>query len=625
MRKIFLAFIFISSFVFAQEKKPTYFITIDLIEVENDQIQVEMIVPKVESETVNFYMPLTAPGTYEVLDFGRLVSDLKAFDKSGNSLKVRKQNKNMWKIHSEKSLHRISYKIDDTFDHKIQGKQIFDAAGVNIDKEKNFVLNNFAVLGYLEGTEKNQFQLEIIKPSNFYGATALKKIESSTKSDVYLAKNYVELADSPIMYSLPDTASFYLANCKVNIALYSSKKVDYSAKDILDGMKKTLKAQKIFIGKEKMPVDEYSFIIYLSDSKTISEGALEHFYSSFYYLPILPKKDMIQLILKNSVHEFFHIITPLSIHAEQIQNFDFNHPKMSEHLWLYEGVVEYFANQVLFASGQHDVHEYLDKLRNQIYSDATVYNQSISFTKLSKNILDYPKEYGNVYQKGALIGLCLDLMLIKYSDGKYNLMNLMDELSKKYDNSHPFKDDELFQTIGEMTYPQIQTFLEKHVGDTIPLPYEKVFSYVGVDYFPEIELESVSIGNIGMQVNADQRLMINDTSHIDPFGRKMQYQIKDVLLKFNGEELFASTANHIYSNFTNKAKVGDSLSIVVLREVNGQKQKVELKQALFKVKTKHYHMLNVNDAFNDKNSAEYKNFQAWKRQALFDKANYFQN
>ena len=48
----------------------------------------------------------------------------------------------------------------------------------------------------------------------------------------------------------------------------------------------------------------------------------------------------------NAAHEFFHIVTPLSIHSEEIQYFDFNQPKMSEHLWLYEGSTEYHAHMV---------------------------------------------------------------------------------------------------------------------------------------------------------------------------------------------------------------------------------------------------------------------------------------
>jgi predicted metalloprotease with PDZ domain len=42
-------------------------------------------------------------------------------------------------------------------------------------------------------------------------------------------------------------------------------------------------------------------------------------------------------------HEFFHIVTPLSIHSKEIHILIIM-TKMSEHLWMYEGVTEYFAN-----------------------------------------------------------------------------------------------------------------------------------------------------------------------------------------------------------------------------------------------------------------------------------------
>jgi predicted metalloprotease with PDZ domain len=43
-------------------------------------------------------------------------------------------------------------------------------------------------------------------------------------------------------------------------------------------------------------------------------------------------------------HMNFSYRTPLSIHSKEIQDFDYNDPKMSQHLWMYEGVTEYFAN-----------------------------------------------------------------------------------------------------------------------------------------------------------------------------------------------------------------------------------------------------------------------------------------
>jgi predicted metalloprotease with PDZ domain len=58
----------------------------------------------------------------------------------------------------------------------------------------------------------------------------------------------------------------------------------------------------------------------------------------------MPKEELVKSMMDVVSHEFFHIVTPLTIHSKEIQDFDYNDPKMSEHLWMYEGVTEYFAN-----------------------------------------------------------------------------------------------------------------------------------------------------------------------------------------------------------------------------------------------------------------------------------------
>jgi predicted metalloprotease with PDZ domain len=53
----------------------------------------------------------------------------------------------------------------------------------------------------------------------------------------------------------------------------------------------------------------------------------------------MPKEELVKSMMDVVSHEFFHIVTPPS---KEIQDFDYNDPKMSEHLWMYEGVTEYF-------------------------------------------------------------------------------------------------------------------------------------------------------------------------------------------------------------------------------------------------------------------------------------------
>jgi predicted metalloprotease with PDZ domain len=49
------------------------------------------------------------------------------------------------------------------------------------------------------------------------------------------------------------------------------------------------------------------------------------------------------------------------------------------------------------------------------------FDNSLSFTEMSKNSMERQDQYMNFYQKGALIGLCLDIRLRELSDGKTEL------------------------------------------------------------------------------------------------------------------------------------------------------------------------------------------------------------
>ncbi len=202
-----------------------------------------------------------------------------------------------------------------------------------------------------------------------------------------------------------------------------------------------------------------------------SYGALEHSGSSFYFMPERPIEEMNQQLRDFAAHEFFHIVTPLTIHSEEIDNFDYNDPKMSQHLWLYEGVTEYFAGNMQVKYGLITPEQYLDVVREKILTAETFYD-TVPFTDISKfTLTEYKEQYYNVYQKGALIGMCLDIKLRQLSEGKYGLQNLVADLSKKYGKSKPFEDAKLFDEITALTKPEIGEFLKKYVGgpDRLPL------------------------------------------------------------------------------------------------------------------------------------------------------------
>ena len=461
-RFIFTALL-LFSFITSKATDPGYTYIVDLTKVSNDQLQVTLITPKIKEESVNYYFPKIIPGTYRIADYGRFISGLKAYDKKGKELDVTRMDDNTWQISKANKMTRITYLVDDIFDTEITENQVYPMAGTNIEDGKNFVLNTSGFFGYFEGLKELPFDLKIVRPDGFYGSTGLIPVvdpsmdaaiekemmefaSEGTQVDHFTTENYNHLIDSPLMYNEPDTAVIDVAGTEVLISVYSPNNI-VSSEYVASNLKEILFAQRDYLGG-KLPVDKYAFIFYCEDpSKLLPiQGALEHSYSSFYYFPDVAQENLLDGIRDAGAHEFFHIITPLNIHSVEIQYFDFNTPKISEHLWLYEGMTEYAAHHVQVKYGITTQEEYFATLKQKMTVASNNFNDTLSFTDLSRYTLDeYSSQYSNVYFKGSLIGMCLDIMLRDLSDGVYGTQNLMENLSAEYGQDNAFKDEDLFE------------------------------------------------------------------------------------------------------------------------------------------------------------------------------------
>ncbi len=563
-----------------------------------------------------FYLPKIIPGTYRVADYGRFVSDLKAYDKKGRNLTTKRLDDNTWTFSKSNKLVKVTYLVEDIFDTDIKGNQVYPMAGTNIDDGKNFVINTSGFFGYFEGMKELPFDLKVVRPQAFYGSTGLipeyspvmsstiekemlQYVSDGTEIDHFTTENYNHLIDSPIMYCEPDTTIIDVAGTEVLISVYSPNNL-VSSEYVAKNLEEILFAQRDYLGG-KLPVEKYAFIFYCEDpSKLLPiQGALEHSYSSFYYFPDIEQENLLGGIRDAGAHEFFHIITPLNIHSEEIQYFDYNEPKISEHLWLYEGMTEYAAQHVQVKYGIISHDEYFGVLKQKMTVTSNNFNDTLSFTDLSRFTLDkYPDQYTNVYFKGSLIGMCLDILLRDKSDGKYGTQNLMADLSKDYGKDQAFKDEELFDKIEALTYPGIREFLDTYVKGGAVLPYKEVYDLVGINYIPEVTKEEFSIGRIGIGVNPESgQLFVSSTARMNSFGQALGYKQGDIILKVNDKDLPESMAEmqNFFNEMREGMKEGEHFSVTVLRKSDdGEEVEERLATEIFKVETSDQHILEVN-------------------------------
>ena len=276
------------------------------------------------------------------------------------------------------------------------------------------------------------------------------------------------------------------------------------------------------------------------------------------------EKSMIDVVS----HEFFHIITPLTVHSEEIHDFDYYEPKMSQHLWMYEGTTEYFAQLFQVYEGLISEKEFLNRINTKI-RNSKEFDDTMSFTKMSKNILKepYKDSYINVYEKGALISMCIDIIIREQSNGTKGILDLMKDLSSKYGANKAFKDNELINTVTTLTYPEVGSFLNTHVVGTTPINYQEYLKKVGLtygnittetDYFINNEVPYLS-------ANRDEnKIYFNNSSKYNSFLEDLKILPNDVLLAINNKKFDLNNARHLFK-LSQEWKIGNTINMMIER------------------------------------------------------------
>ena len=490
---------------------------------------------------------------------------------------VAKTDENSWLIENAAQLDKVTYFVNDSFDMDGE-KGVFSPSGTNIDKDKNFMLNLHGFVGYFKNLTEQPYELLIRRPQGLTPGTSLTAASSSpdkasatTMVDLFKAPRYFEITDNPIMYAKPDTAYINVKGMRVLLDVYSPNGA-HSAKEIKPEIEKMVTAQKNFLGDIDQTAN-YAIILYLANPGELDAkgyGALEHHTSTVVVLPETMPLDKLNQSMTDVVsHEFFHILTPLSVHSNEIHYFDYNDPKMSEHLWMYEGVTEYFANLFQINQDLIENEEFYSRISEKIESSKN-FNDTIPFTVMSRNILEepYKGDYYNVYLKGALIGMSLDIKLRELSDGKSGILELMHKLKEKYGKDKPFKDEELIPAIVSLTYPEIQDFFDTYVTGTTPIPYGKFLEIVGLE-FSEKEVEtSFFINGKVPYIDGNPEnmtLFFRKGIKLNSFFEDLGVENGDVIKTVNGESYTIQNAYDLVMASQNW-KEGEDFKMTVERE-----------------------------------------------------------
>ena len=188
---------------------------IDLNRRADDLFHVTLRVSGLRPENAVYQFASTAPGTYQVMNIGRYVRAFEAFDARGRRVPAEQVSVNQWRLSDPARVRTIRYAVTETWDSPL-GHPIYKMCGTSIEAD-HVLLNPHAVIGYPEGLQAAPVRLRLAYPAAWKVGTALKR----NADGVFVADNYDQLVDSPILLGRLSKAQVTVTGVPIDVYAYS--------------------------------------------------------------------------------------------------------------------------------------------------------------------------------------------------------------------------------------------------------------------------------------------------------------------------------------------------------------------------------------------------------------------
>ncbi|HET6671492.1 MAG TPA: PDZ domain-containing protein [Pyrinomonadaceae bacterium] len=369
-------------------------------------------------------MPVWTPGSYLVREFARHVQDFSAADSSGRALQWEKTNKNTWRIVTAGAREwHASYRV---YANELSVR-------TNQLNSDHAFWNNAALLMYLDGFLTAPSTLHILAPQPWKVATGLPAAGKNT----FRAENFDVLYDSPVEVSNFKTISFTVKNVPHRIVIDGEG--NYDSERLKRDVQKIVEASVELMGGE-IPYRDYTFITHL---RANTGGGLEHLnstalgFSRFSFQP----ESSYRGVLGTIAHEFFHLWNVKRIRPDALGPFDYTKENYTKLLWVAEGVTSYYQDVIMRRAGLITDKEFLETIakafqsyqrvpgRRVMNAEEASFDTWIKYYRQDENSVNSQIDY---YDKGAILGLLLDLEIRKLSHNAKSLDDVMRALYTEF-------------------------------------------------------------------------------------------------------------------------------------------------------------------------------------------------
>ncbi|MGO1399637.1 MAG: M61 family metallopeptidase [Psychrobacter sp.] len=466
------------------------------------------------TDSPQLWLPAWIPGSYLMREFARnitavhyqiLDSQTMSSEAQPETHRAEKIDKHTWQLPQVKAGQAIEVCYE-VYCYDLSVRTAY------VDQQRLY--GNFTSLALaIDGHEHQPIQVKLIVPAAFLAdkdeervclATGLDSIDLRLDGQYCLAlqvDNYHDLIDYPFEFAEQDKFDFIVQDDKhqtLSHRFYISGKHSADMGRLQQDVTQICQTYVDWLGDA--PFADYTFMTFASGN---DYGGLEHINSTSL---ITPRRDLpsidepavpnsnYQRFLGLCSHEYFHAWWVKTVRPDVMLDVDLRREAFTPLLWVFEGFTSYIDDFMLQASGVIDKPSYLELLAEQInryhQTPGRAY-QSVAESSFDAWIKLYRSDEntGNAgisyYNKGALVALCLDLILLEKTNGRYRLFDVVKafyQQAKANSNKRiGITSADVGDVIGQfMPLAKWQDFERRYVNGVEALPIEALLTANGI-------------------------------------------------------------------------------------------------------------------------------------------------
>lgn len=565
------------------QQTPTYRLNYNLSFAEPQthlfkvRLEIALLTGKMPEE-ISLQMPRWSPGRYAVFDFAKNVQEFRAASgappqQQEEPLVVTRADDQTWTVRTKGNERlTISYKV---FGNNLSGTfSQFNARHANYNGGSIFV--------YLAGNKQNPVTLAIDPPANWRIANG--RMTNAAQRE-WRFPNYDVLIDTPTEIAPDWTMDDFTVDGRAYHVVVHSLGEESKARrsSLVAKIEKIVRAETGLWGPPDF--DNYTFLIHFASDGRSGDG-MEHLTSTQVIGPgTLTDESAEEDALEAVAHEFFHVWNVKRLRPVELGPWDFTRPLNTRSLWIAEGLTNYYGTMMMRRSGLWSDAQLWQAYAGTITAlenspgvhlmsavDASVLAPFLDGapqaqdTNLTNTSISY-------YPKGEIIGLVLDLLIRRETNGARSLDDVMRRMYDEFYVRSPnatyylkgrgYTMEDFERVTSGVAGKDMHEFFARYVIGVETPPYEDAFAVIGLRLVGETSALSAPEDLIGITIAGAAAGNMPSVRRVRPASPAADAGI------YRGDQIVSVAGQNVtgesWPQAIGKFKTGDQVALVIER------------------------------------------------------------